>query len=134
MKTNPTKLKAVLEWPVPESHKLLQRFLGFANFYRRFIRNYSQVAAPLTCLTSPARSVFTSLKHSFTTTPQQHILIHPDTTKQFVVEVRMLEWGQCCHKDPDLWVTSNRAPSFPVAFPPQSRNMMWEIESSLLSN
>ncbi|KAI3355959.1 hypothetical protein L3Q82_017151, partial [Scortum barcoo] len=49
------KVRAVAEWPVPTSRKLLQRFLGFANFYRRFIWNYSQVAAPLTTLTSPAR-------------------------------------------------------------------------------
>lgn len=79
--------------------KLLQLFLGFAHFYRWFIRNYSQVAAPLTCLTSPkvlftqsseAHSVFTSLKHSFTTT---HILIHPDTTKQFMVEVHASDVG-----------------------------------------
>ena len=40
------------EWPTPTSRKQLQRFLGFANFYRRFIRDYSRVATPLTQLTS----------------------------------------------------------------------------------
>lgn len=35
------KIKAVVDWPIPETRKQLQRFLGFANFYRRFIRNYS---------------------------------------------------------------------------------------------
>ncbi|KAI3360666.1 hypothetical protein L3Q82_002529 [Scortum barcoo] len=54
IQADPEKVRAVAEWPVPTSRKLLQRFLGFANFYRRFIRNYSQVAAPLTALTSPA--------------------------------------------------------------------------------
>ncbi|KAK3573608.1 hypothetical protein QTP86_030009 [Hemibagrus guttatus] len=44
------KVQAVTEWPAPTSVRELQRFLGFANFYRRFIRNYSSVAAPLTSL------------------------------------------------------------------------------------
>ncbi|KAK3554920.1 hypothetical protein QTP86_000948 [Hemibagrus guttatus] len=44
------KVQAVTEWPAPNSVRELQRFLGFANFYRRFIRNYSSVAGPLTSL------------------------------------------------------------------------------------
>ncbi|KAF7640683.1 hypothetical protein LDENG_00023110, partial [Lucifuga dentata] len=43
VKADPDKIRAVAEWPKPESHKQLQHFLGFANFYRRFIRNYSRV-------------------------------------------------------------------------------------------
>ena len=39
------KVSAVTAWPIPESRKQLQRFLGFANFYRRFIRGYSTVTA-----------------------------------------------------------------------------------------
>lgn len=50
--TDPTKVQAVKDWPVPSDKKQLQRFLGFANFYRRFIKNYSKIAAPLTKLTS----------------------------------------------------------------------------------
>ena len=46
------KIRAVVEWPTPTARKELQRFLGFANFYRRFIRSYSTVAAPLNALTS----------------------------------------------------------------------------------
>ncbi|KAK3553204.1 hypothetical protein QTP86_031796 [Hemibagrus guttatus] len=71
-----------------------QWFLGFANFYRRFIRNYSSVAAPLTSLlrgkpkklnwTDQARAAFQRLKDCFTTAP---ILCHPDTDRPFVVEV-----------------------------------------------
>ena len=52
MKTDPEKIRAVAEWPTPTSRKQLQRFLGFANFYRRFIRDYSKVATPLTRRTS----------------------------------------------------------------------------------
>ncbi|KAI5608620.1 hypothetical protein C0J50_6594, partial [Silurus asotus] len=44
------KVKAVWDWPIPETIKELQRFLGFANFYRRFIQGYSRIAAPLTSL------------------------------------------------------------------------------------
>ncbi len=44
------KVRAVTEWPQPTTIKELQRFLGFDNFYRRFIRNYSIVSAPLTSL------------------------------------------------------------------------------------
>lgn len=42
---DPDKVKAVVDWPSPDSRKALQRFLRFANFYRRFIRNFSQLAA-----------------------------------------------------------------------------------------
>ncbi|KAK3521101.1 hypothetical protein QTP86_001892, partial [Hemibagrus guttatus] len=44
------KVQAVTEWPAPTSVRELQRFLGFTNFYRRFIQNYSSVAGPLTSL------------------------------------------------------------------------------------
>ncbi len=45
-----SKVRAVTDWPQPTTVKELQRFLGFANFYRRFIRNYSLIASPLTSL------------------------------------------------------------------------------------
>lgn len=44
-------IQRVVDWPVPESGQQLQCFLGFANFYRCFIRDYIKVAAPLTRLT-----------------------------------------------------------------------------------
>ncbi|KAK3509680.1 hypothetical protein QTP70_008429 [Hemibagrus guttatus] len=44
------KVRAVTEWPAPTTVWELQRFLGFANCYRRFIRNYSSVAGPLMSL------------------------------------------------------------------------------------
>ncbi|KAF7646964.1 hypothetical protein LDENG_00179580, partial [Lucifuga dentata] len=53
VKADPDKIRAVAEWPKPESRKQLQHFLGYANFYRHFIRNYSRVASSLTWLTSP---------------------------------------------------------------------------------
>ncbi len=66
------KVHTVVNWPQPTNLKELQRFLGFANFYRRFIRNFSSIAAPLTSMTkrssqrltwSPtARQAFQTLK------------------------------------------------------------------------
>ncbi len=96
---DPDKVRAVIEWPVPDSRIALQRFLGFANFYRRFIRNFSQVAAPLTALTSVrshftwsevAQNAFDHLKRLFTSAP---ILITPDPTRQFIVEVDASDVG-----------------------------------------
>lgn len=46
---------AKVEWPIPENRMQLQRFRGFANFYRCFIRFFSKVATPLNQLTSTTR-------------------------------------------------------------------------------
>ncbi|KAL2089934.1 hypothetical protein ACEWY4_014622 [Coilia grayii] len=96
---DPAKVSAVASWPIPATRKQLQQFLGFANFYRRFIRNYSAVAAPLTALTSTKRpfcwttatdNAFTTLKNKFTSVP---ILQVPDPERQFVVEVDASDIG-----------------------------------------
>lgn len=93
VKPDPSKIQAVADWPRPDSRKQLQRFLGFANFYRRFIRNYSQAASLLTRLTSSkvsfkwgpdAEQAFLTLKQKFTSAP---VLIYPDPSLQFIVEV-----------------------------------------------
>lgn len=49
---DPAKVSAVSDWAVPKDRKQLQRFLGFANFYRKFIRGFSKVAASMHALTS----------------------------------------------------------------------------------
>ncbi len=88
------KVKAIEEWPLPQSVKELQRFLGFANFYRRFVKNFSMHTAPLTALlrgkpkslswNSLAHEALDQLKEAFCTAP---ILRHPDPQVPFVVEV-----------------------------------------------
>ncbi len=88
------KIRAVLNWPQPFSAIEVQHFLGFADFYRRFIRNFSAIAEPLTALTKKASSpfkwtertshAFDRLKQLFTSTP---ILTLPDPKLPFVVEV-----------------------------------------------
>ncbi|KAI2645990.1 Transposon Tf2-6 polyprotein [Labeo rohita] len=100
VKMDVTKIQEVTEWPQPSTIKELQRFLGFANFYRRFIHNYSMVAAPLISLlkgkptrlewTEEANQAFISLKEKFTLAPT---LKHPDPNLPFIVEVDASDCG-----------------------------------------
>ena len=64
------KVSAIVDWPVPKTVKEVQSYLGFANFYRKFINNYSSLASPLISLTrkttkfcwsSEAKAAFRSL-------------------------------------------------------------------------
>ena len=89
---DPSKVSAVLSWPTPESVHDIQVFLGFANFYRRFIQDYAKVTQPLTSLlrkdvqfewTKIAAEAFGTLKQAFASPP---VLVHPDTCSPFVVE------------------------------------------------
>uniref|UniRef100_A0A803KBS3 Gypsy retrotransposon integrase-like protein 1 n=1 Tax=Xenopus tropicalis TaxID=8364 RepID=A0A803KBS3_XENTR len=96
---DPVKLSAVLEWPPPAGLKAIQRFLGFANFYRRFIKGFSQIVAPITALTkkgvkdvwsSEAQAAFEKLKAAFCSAP---VLIHPVPTRPFILEVDASDVG-----------------------------------------
>ncbi|KAL0192629.1 hypothetical protein M9458_010925 [Cirrhinus mrigala] len=88
------KVQDIQEWPTPNTVKELQRFLGFSNFYRRLIQNYSIITALLTSLLrgkpkhiiwSPtAHEAFQRLKTIFCTAP---LLRHPDPDLPFTVEV-----------------------------------------------
>ncbi|KAH7551035.1 reverse transcriptase [Bipolaris maydis] len=51
VKMNPKKIQTVQEWPKPNTVKDVQSFLGFANYYRKFIKDYSKITAPLTEIT-----------------------------------------------------------------------------------
>ena len=51
VKMSENKVKHILEWEAPRSFHEVQQFLGFANFHRRFIREYSSICRPLTQLT-----------------------------------------------------------------------------------
>lgn len=78
LRPDPVKTEAVAGWQTPTSQKQLQQSLGFASFYRRFIRDYSNVAGLLTKLTSTAKlfvctpeaeSTFLRLKRLFISSP-----------------------------------------------------------------
>ncbi len=58
VRMDPKKVQAVLDWPVPTSVKEVQRFIGFVNFYRKFVRNFSSVAVLLTALTKSSSTKF----------------------------------------------------------------------------
>jgi len=86
------KVKTIQKWPEPKKVKDIQSFLGFANFYRRFIFNYSDIVIPLTHLTRKntlwnfddnCKIAFNTLKQAFTSTP---ILTHWVPDAQLVVE------------------------------------------------
>ena len=92
LRTDEAKVKVIQDWPEPRKVKDIQSFLGFANFYRHFIRNYSDITVPLTRLTRKSqpwdfdddcRSAFQSLKDSFSSAP---ILSHWQPDLQIVVE------------------------------------------------
>ena len=86
------KLQEVRDWATPRKVKDVQEFLGFANFYRRFIKDFAKVAVPLTTLTRKdepwnwtkrCQEAFDQLKHSFTTAP---ILAHFDSALPSIIE------------------------------------------------
>lgn len=94
---DPAKTKAVKKGPQLTSIKQVQHFLGFANFYRKFLQNFSAIAASLTTLTRKnikgfqwTEEAFCKLKGRFTSAP---ILTIPDPELPFIVEVDASEVG-----------------------------------------
>ena len=92
IRMDPEKVKAILEWCTPSNVKAVRAFLGFANFYRKFIRDFSAVVAPLNTLTrkeqafnwnAAAEAAFQKLKRLFTTAP---ILTQFDPERETVME------------------------------------------------
>ena len=88
----PEKIEAVQKWEKPRNLTDICSFVGFANFYRRFIHSFSSTRHPLTELTRKGvrfhwdkeqQLAFEELKHWFTTAP---ILAHFDFDKDIIVE------------------------------------------------
>ena len=89
---DPAKIRGLSEWPTPQTVKQVRSFLGFGNFYRKFIRKYSEIAKPLNELlrkdrpfewTKEADQAFITLKRRFCEEP---VLMMPDLSRPFQIE------------------------------------------------
>ena len=92
LKPNPKQVKAVVEFPIPESVTNVRQFLGLTSYYRRFIAQFAKVAAPLHALTrkeavfewsTECQRAFESLKAAITQSP---VLSYPNFQVDFVLE------------------------------------------------
>jgi hypothetical protein len=105
IKMNESRVEIIIEWPESRSFKNIQIFLDFANFYRRFIRDYSRIAASLNSIFKGnvngrkidffefkeiARIVFKLLKAFFT---RALILIHFDPNRPIKIEINISEFA-----------------------------------------
>jgi len=86
------KVAGVLNWPVPKTVRDVRKFLGLANYYRRFVKDFAKLAQPLNDLTrkeekwkwgNEQQEAFEQLKMVFTSRP---LLAAPDLDKEFRVE------------------------------------------------
>jgi len=93
------KVEGVLGWPVPKTVKDVRKFLGLANYYRRFIKDFARVARPMNMLTrkdekwrwgGEQQKAFDELKKVFTSKP---VLAAPDLDKEFRVEADTLNYA-----------------------------------------
>ena len=87
-----TKVSGIADWPPPQNLKQLQSFLGFCNFYHRFISHYADLCEPLNRLRKKdypwnweqdQQTAFERLKQAFTKEP---VLLIPDNAKPFEIE------------------------------------------------
>ena len=96
---DPVKIAGVQEWPALTNKKEVQSFLGFTNFYHRFIKDFSEHAQPLFDLTQNdtkwhwgpnKQSAFDWLKQSITLAP---VLISLDSTRPFQIEANSSDFA-----------------------------------------
>ncbi|KAI0993042.1 hypothetical protein K3495_g15142, partial [Podosphaera aphanis] len=89
---DPLKTKSIMDWEPPTSVKGVRSFLGFANFYRCFIKGFSEIAAPLTNLTKKGTlwkwgddesQAFNKLKQVFAS---EHVLAQWDPERDTILE------------------------------------------------
>ena len=93
IEVNPSKIAAVKNYPVPKTRKQLKAFLGLTNYYRRFVKDYAKIAAPLNSLlkkdveykwSKECDTSFGLLKEKLISSP---ILAFADTQKPFFLSV-----------------------------------------------
>jgi len=93
------KVEKVTNWPTPQYVKDVQKFLGLANYYRRFVKDFAKITKLLHQLVRKdekwnwgreQEEVFTQLKEIFTTEP---VLAAPDLDKEMRVEADALDYA-----------------------------------------
>ena len=88
---DPIKLEAVRKWPQPKTVKDIQKFLGFCNFYRQFVKGYSELVHLLFDLTKKGEPFIWTDRHEASFTGLQNILmlspvlLLPDYGKPFTL-------------------------------------------------
>ena len=93
-----TKVKTILEWETPKNRKDVQKFNGFCNFYRQYVRGYSKVARPITRLMGNAlfkwgpkeQAAFDELKRLIAS---EEVTAQPRPTGKFCLEVDASEYA-----------------------------------------
>ena len=97
--TDPAKTEKVAKWPIPNSTRDVKQFLGFASYYRRFIRDFATIAKPLHRLTehsaefrwtSQCQDSFEELRRKLVSAP---ILAFPDFRKEFILDTDASDSG-----------------------------------------
>ena len=99
VRTDPAKLQAIVEFPVPTNVKALRSFLGLASYYRRFIPQFSRIAGPLHALTKKnseftwtavSQETFEKLRKLLANAP---VLTYPDFRVPFILETDASVYG-----------------------------------------
>eukprot|EP00731_Ephydatia_muelleri_P036034 Em0193g7a len=97
--TDPSKTAAVKNWPIPQSRREVQQFLGLANYYRRFVGNFASIAKPLQQLTEKnsnfewtveCQCAFDELRACLISPP---VLSYPDYSRLFILDTDASDIG-----------------------------------------
>jgi len=120
VRMDPAKVSAITEWPEPENLQQLQAFLGFVNFYRRFIPQFSALCKPLTDCTKKeetfafpeaATQAFKEVKERFAIRENGILRYHdPERPTRIETDASNTAIGGCASQ------TDENGVSYPIAF------------------
>jgi len=112
-----SKTQTIQNWPIPRQVKNVQFFLGFVNFYKCFIDNYTEITSPLTYLTqknehwswtTDCQVAFDNIKKAFTTAP---ILGYWDSKSLMILETDVSDYALVA-----ILSTQSNSEICPIAF------------------